>query len=465
MTSPSKASTLQDVARVTEVEPLPLGDPRYVDLSEGRDTRDLSRLRIRLKDFANSESYAKFAFTGHRGCGKSTELLRMEHAVSEQFYPVHLFVDDGLLHSLEYTDLFLWIVDSVATTLTNDSIAVDNSKIDKVRDWFAEKIRVTDEKTKSEIGIETSVEAGGGFFGLIKLMARLKSSFMGSVERRTEIRMSLKNFATDLVARLDDLFDAAREGLKNAGKPTELLLVIDNLDRLPPPVGRELFLEAGDLLKMPRVHMIYTVPLPMVLAPGNITNSFESFTLPMVKMFQSDGKRFDKGRHAFKALLAARLELDRIFTNDKVVGHLIQMSGGSVRDLMRLVSYAQTDARTDDKSQIDMASVKLAVKKMRIEYEKTLIPGEVYYPILCRVHQRKLDPMEAGEKVDAKDVQNARDFFSQLLFNGSVLEYNGDRCWYDVHPIVQLIDAFQDKLKKLPYADADTPDAQPPVTE
>jgi hypothetical protein len=214
MTSSTKAATLQEVAGVTEVEPLPLGDPRYVDLSEGRDTRDLSRLRIRLKDFANSGTFAKFAFTGHRGCGKSTELLRMEHAVSDQFYPVHLFVDDGLLHSLEYTDLFLWIVDSVATKLTGDSIPVADSKIDKVREWFAEKIRVTDERTKAEVGIETEAKAKGGFLGLLTLMARLKSSFMGSVERRTEIRMSLKNFATDLVARLNDLFDAAREGLK-----------------------------------------------------------------------------------------------------------------------------------------------------------------------------------------------------------------------------------------------------------
>jgi hypothetical protein len=244
-----------------------------------------------------------------------------------------------------------------------------------------------------------------------------------------------------------------------------LLLVIDNLDRLPPDKGRELFLEAGDLLKMPDVHMIYTVPLPMILAPGNITNSFESFTLPMVKLFQSDGKRFDKGRHAFKQLLAARMELDRIFSNDRVIAHLILMSGGSVRDLMRLVSYAQTDARTDDKTQIDLTSVKLAIKKMRIEYEKTLIPGGVYYPILRRVHQRKLDPMPAGGKVDAKDVQNAREFFSQLLFNGSVLEYNGDKCWYDVRPIVQLIDAFQDNLKKPSDEDADIPDAEPPAAE
>ena len=107
-----KASTLQEVAGETEVQPLKQGDVRYVDLSAGRDTRDLSRLRLKLEDCVKRGDFAKIAFTGHRGCGKSTELYRMEHALAQEFYSVHLFVDDSLLHAMEYPDLFLWIVES-----------------------------------------------------------------------------------------------------------------------------------------------------------------------------------------------------------------------------------------------------------------------------------------------------------------------------------------------------------------
>jgi hypothetical protein len=70
--------------------------------------------------------------------------------------------------------------------------------------------------------------------------------------------------------------------------------------------------------------------------------------------------------------------------------------------------------------------------------------------------------MRPGEKIDRTSVQSAREFFSDLLFNGSVLECNGEKCWYDVHPIVQLIDAFQETLKKLSNDAAETAeDPQP----
>ena len=47
-----------------------------------------------------------------------------------------------------------------------------------------------------------------------------------------------------------------------------------------------------------------------------------------------------------------------------------------------------------------------------------------------------------------------RQFFSQLLFNGAVLEYNGADSWYDVHPVIEDIDGFR---KALSHAEADQP--------
>jgi hypothetical protein len=35
-----------------------------------------------------------------------------------------------------------------------------------------------------------------------------------------------------------------------------------------------------------------------------------------------------------------------------------------------------------------------------------------------------------------------------LLFNGSVLEYDGGETWYDVHPVVQEIEVFQEAVAR-----------------
>ncbi|MHB1561702.1 MAG: ATP-binding protein, partial [Isosphaeraceae bacterium] len=70
-------SRLKDVGAAVRVQPLESGDRRYVDLGQGRQTDDLKLLRVCLQDHdASQNSFAKAALTGHRGCGKSTELLR-----------------------------------------------------------------------------------------------------------------------------------------------------------------------------------------------------------------------------------------------------------------------------------------------------------------------------------------------------------------------------------------------------
>lgn len=124
------------------------------------------------------------------------------------------------------------------------------------------------------------------------------------------------------------------------------------------------------------------------------------------------------------------------------------MSGGSVRDLMRLVNYTQLAARADGKTKMDGEAAEQALCKMRIEFERLLIPGEVYYPLLAHVHEKKHSWILNPERADPQSVQAAREFFSQLLFNGTVLEYNGEEAWYDVHPVVRDIREFKDICQK-----------------
>jgi hypothetical protein len=163
----------------------------------------------------------------------------------------------------------------------------------------------------------------------------------------------------------------------------------------------------------------------------------------MVKTKHRDGTAFRKGRDALKQLLERRLELEGVFTRG-VVTYLIDKCGGSVRDLMRLVNYAQLAARSGGKEKIDRSSAKDAVRKMRLDFERLLIPGRAYYPLLAQIHKTKRDFLSHLSSTDTKEVGEFQKFFSQLLFNGSVLEYDGGESWYDVHPLIEEIDAFRE---------------------
>ncbi len=386
-----RAEKLTEVAKAATLEPLALGDNRYIDLSAGRDTKELRKLRVHLEDqSARDLLFAKIGFIGHRGCGKSTELLRLEHDVADRFFPLHLYVDETLLRDLDYTDLLLWLVDSltrkfaeadmpldrrlvvadrffplhlyVDETLLRDldytdlllwlvdsltrkfaeaDMPLDRRLVNDVAEWFAEvtKEEVAALTTSMTADAELEGSAKLGLFATgLKILARLKSSVSGSSEQRRTIRSNLQRYSGDLIARVNGLLDDAARALEKAGKQPDLLIVQDNLDRLSAEAARRLFIDNGDLLKDLRAHFIFTAPVPLIMSPGNIGRVFEHvYTMPMVKTHRPNGKVFKVGLDALIALVAQRVDLDKVFTSKNVV-----RSSGSDVGRQRARSHAAT---------------------------------------------------------------------------------------------------------------------------
>ncbi|MGI9451098.1 MAG: hypothetical protein ACR2QH_10750, partial [Geminicoccaceae bacterium] len=247
------AEKLTEVAAQAILEPLQVDDPRYVDLAAGRGTKELKQLQLHLEDQSGRDNrFAKVAFTGHRGSGKSTELFRLEQRLSERFTCIHLAVDETLSRDLDYTDLLLWLVESVAKDFAERKMPLDKRLVDDVADWFAETAVEDTDSLKAGISAESEVE-GEAKFSLylvsLKILARLKSQISGNIERRRTIRQQLQNYSADLIRKVNLLLDNAARVLEANGKDPDLLIVHDNLDRLSATAARRLFLDNGDLLK------------------------------------------------------------------------------------------------------------------------------------------------------------------------------------------------------------------------
>src|SRR5947209_8667256 len=102
MSEVPKATKLTEVYAAVQLEPLGWGDSRYVDISAGRGGNVLKKMRIDLTlHDASANRFAKFAFMGHRGSGKSTELLRLEHDFRDRFTSLHVAADETLVNDLD----------------------------------------------------------------------------------------------------------------------------------------------------------------------------------------------------------------------------------------------------------------------------------------------------------------------------------------------------------------------------
>ena len=443
------AGTLAEVARQATLEPLKPGDPRYVDLSAGQETKDLRLLHQYVEDqSADERRYALAAFSGHRGCGKTTQLLRLQDELAPRFTSIHVFADETILQDpdLDYPDLMLWLVDQLVREFDKRKHPLDERLLADVVEWFASRTQEDVKTLRAEATAETEAEASGEaglYFVNLKMLARIKSMVQGSIERRQTIRRELQRYSTDLLSRVNQLLDGAARVLERNRKSPDLLIVQDNLDRLGAEPAERLFIENGDLLGKLNAHAIYTAPVRMILsAAANTGHIFEhGYTLPMVKVQRKGGQAFDKGIDALVSVIAKRADY-KVFGDLKVARYLARMSGGSVRDLMRLLFEAQSLARADDKDRIDQASARAAVQRVRVDLERALWP----YQSLARVHEAKSLPEPAS--ADQHQLQQARAFYADLLIKGVVLEYDGGECWYDVHPIMREIAAFKDALKR-----------------
>jgi hypothetical protein len=291
------AQTLAEVARQATLEPLKPGDPRYVDLSAGQATRDLVLLRQYVEgQSADDRRYALAAFSGHRGCGKTTQLLRLQRDLAPRFTSIHVYADETLLQDpdLDYPDLMLWLVDQLAREFDRLGHRLDERLLTDVAEWFAARTEEDVTALRAESTVEAEAETGtnvGLYIISLKLLARIKSMMQGSVERRQTIRRELQRYSADLLSRVNQLLDAAARALERNGKSPDLLVVQDNLDRLGAEPAERLFIENGDLLGRLNAHAIYTAPVAMVLsAAANTGQVFEhGYTLPMVKVQQRNG--------------------------------------------------------------------------------------------------------------------------------------------------------------------------------
>ena len=86
----------------------------------------------------------------------------------------------------------------------------------------------------------------------------------------------------------------------------------------------------------------------------------------MVKVRNRAGQGVSRrARRPGRRLVAKRIDLDAVFASRQVVSRLAEMSGGNVRDLMRLVNNAQLSARVEEKETIDTAAAKRAIHQDR----------------------------------------------------------------------------------------------------
>ena len=421
--------------------PLPAGDPNYVDCREVRGDGDiLEDLGIRLQ---RSNQKTCQLYSGHRGAGKSTELLRLKDSLEKQkFYVVYFAADEEDIESedAQYTDILLACTRHLLEDLQK------SADTGPLRNWLKSRWQELKDLALTEISFEgMSVE------GQISQFAKLTANLRAEPTLRHKIRDKVNPHTVTLIAVLNEFLAEAKKKLPNGC--TQLAVIADNLDRIAPIIQEggktnydEIFVDRSEQLKALDCHLIYTVPISMLYSTrGTDLRDIYSDThvLPMVMVRTETGEVYQPGLEKIKEVICRRvkhvapeLSFDKeVFDSPETLNQLCLMSGGHVRNLLLLTQDAI--GRTADLP-ISKRAVQRAITQARDTYRRTVNHDQ--WGLLAEISR-------------TKRVVND-DKYRSLLFNRCLLEYrylDGEgevQRWCDVHPLIRGIQEFKEAVEQ-----------------
>jgi len=255
----SDADLAQRVYRLFGTEPLkPEQEDLYVDLEQARgDMHVADRLERRIRFAEGSPTCQVLA--GHKGSGKSTELLRLKKRLedeSPQLFVVYVRAGDDIdYNDVDFPDVLIAIVRQTAAQLQQ------HAGITLAPGYFKKRWERLKEIGAAEINFES--------FGLEVGMLNLAGQIKDSPNARAEIRKALEPDTNNWISAANDVIGQAVGELAKQGKQG-LVILVDELDKIVVrehvtgcKTDEQLFVNRAAQLTSFHCHVVYTMPLSL----------------------------------------------------------------------------------------------------------------------------------------------------------------------------------------------------------
>lgn len=402
---------------------LPLEDEQldYFYVARHEQNSRLELLKKELLVGAEKGLTTKFLLSGHVGCGKSTEMNRavkeMERdlALREALFVVPYSVNEVLdLQDVDYTDIAFSIVMGVYNRLQKLDITFPRQSLEAVTTWIAAEV---EKFTTRAVGIEMEVGGDGGLPTMLSLLSLLGIKVRGGGAIANETRAKVKKRAPELRHLVNHILEHIKElsGMN-------ILLVIDDLDKLPRSQALRVFRDDGPFLTLLNCMAVYTAPVSLMYELGN-SPSFEPYRVLPVPMFKIKHYRDEDGYNEYDIEKMIEMVYRRVspqLFDDGIVDQMVKATGGVVRHLIKMSRDCCLYCATFHRERVDQEVLNWVVNEFKKDFSRRLDRAD--YARLKRIH------LEKG----CESTEQAWEYLHSLC----VLEYvNGDY-WYDVHPIV-----------------------------
>ncbi len=369
-----------------------------------------------------SEVNGKLIFTGHRGSGKSTLLVQLAEQMKDAgFYVARFSIADMVeMSDVNHINILYSIALKLLSLATLRQMPIPEGTKQALITWFTQtKSREYTDQLKYELG------AGVDFYGL----------FSGKLQKEGAFREIIRETYERRVSELSEQINKIAATIQTTTKK-EVVVIIDDLDKLDLEVVRPIFQDNIKALFSPQIRIVFTIPVAVIREPQLVATLESDSTiimLPVTKFYSREDVRkvdavpIEANVETLTSLLERRIP--EALIEPEMKREIVLLSGGVLRELVRIgqeccrICMAKIDPDIEDQVvKINADILQEAIKNLRNQFARTL--GSDRFELLKTTYENFAPP-------NAKSIE-----FLELLHSLYVLEYENDDLWYDLHPLV-----------------------------
>ncbi|HXM44027.1 MAG TPA: hypothetical protein VN924_22520 [Bryobacteraceae bacterium] len=384
------------------------------------------------RNIARSQMAVCRLFTGHRGVGKTTELKRVKSILENGEAGPPVFVsmlraEQWMdLQDVQAPDIIFHIVRQLVDDLNAAGFSAGHSK-------FAQFFKDINEQLNREVDLQgLKISAG-----IVEFATVLKEVPFARATLRKLIEGHLPTIY-DLVN--NRVLTPAREWLKREQGKENILVIVDELDRIPQRVlnnqgltnQRNIFVDHAGILRALACPVLYTVPVELAYSDAHVplkTNYGCNIRfLPLIPVARRDGRDNAEGLRALCRIVHRRIakagSTPQQFCEDpSVLEDLCRASGGHIRTLFVLLASAMDRC---EELPVTREIVNRTIRRQAIDLSLSLRPA--HWEALRKIHVSKT------ELADDPDLWNA------LLRNLLAFAYEDESgVWYDWNALLAAV--------------------------
>jgi len=357
----------------------------------------------------------KFFFSGHRGCGKSTELLHLlsNKEIQKKYWPINFSIrEEADIIDIDFRDILLAIGGRLFREYRKRGGELPDQLLKELNGW---KGKVEKEITTILEGRFSSFEIGASIDAFF-LNAGLKMKLEPAT--RVELRQVVETDITGLIALINHI--AAAIYSKEKKIP---LILIDDLDKPDLEKARAIFHDRREIMMQPNCAIVYTVSSALFYSKEFDTIRDQALFLPNINLHSSSDSStmLKEGYEVLAHFVTVRM-IPQLITPDALEG-AINYSGGVFREMARIIRTAIGRARRRSGAKIDITDVDWAATEIRNEYRRILDKEDL--KLLRKIQENKR--LEYSDRLKP---------LLQLL---ALLEYRDGENWCDIHPVLRKL--------------------------